>query len=308
MGSGIFNPLIPEFLNPSIPKSLDLYPLIFRLQPRTSNLTRLYDNSEPVKITPNLFTKLSANWICEGEMILEDNLLLVEKKNNVCTLALNRPGKQNSLSPELIDRLLYTLEALSNDADVCTVVLRGAGDKAFCAGYDIKSLPTRSGGDVKEAMKTVSPVESLLMCCDICIGADDIRMGMPPAKLGLVYPWTGLQRFIQTIGLRSTRELFFSGRFYEGLRLKEFGLVNYLVPRKELETITYNLAEEIAGNAPLALKGTKRILNILLQSNRMDHENQIEAESIIEAAFNSQDLKEGQTAFLEKRKPKFKGE
>jgi enoyl-CoA hydratase/carnithine racemase len=267
-------------------------------------------------------------------MILEDELLLVEKKNNVCTLVLNRPGKQNSLSPQLIDRLLQTLEALSNDHDVRTIVIRGAGDKAFCAGYDIKSLPTRGGGDLKEALKTVSPVETLLqgilnfpfpviamingvafgagcelaMCCDICIGVDDIRMGMPPAKLGLVYPWTGLQRFIQTIGLRSTRELFFSGRFYEGVRLKEFGLVDYLVPRKELEKVTYSLAEEIAGNAPLALKGTKRIINLLLQSTRMSREDQIEAESIIEEAFNSRDLKEGRSAFLEKRKPEFKGE
>ena len=284
--------------------------------------------------TPYLFTKVNATWIYRGEMVLEDNLLLVEKKNNVCTLVLNRPGKQNSLSPELIDRLLQILEALSIDHDVRAVVIRGAGDKAFCAGYDIKSLPTRGGVDVKEALKTVSPVESLFqsilnfpfpaiamingvafgagcelaMCCDICIGADDIRMGMPPAKLGLVYPWTGLQRFIQTIGLKSTRELFFSGRFYEGIRLKEFGLVDYLVPRKELEKVTYSLAKEVAGNAPLALKGTKRIINLLLQSNRIDHEIQIEAESIIEAAFNSQDLKEGQAAFLEKRKPKFKGE
>jgi enoyl-CoA hydratase/carnithine racemase len=133
-------------------------------------------------------------------------------------------------------------------------------------------------------------------------------MGMPPAKLGLVYPWTGLQRFIQTIGLKSTRELFFSGRFYEGKRLKKFGLVDYMVPRKKLEKVAYGLAEEIAGNAPLALKGTKRIINFLLQSNRMNHEIQIEAESIIEAAFNSKDLKEGQLAFLEKRKPKFIGE
>lgn len=264
---------------------------------------------------------------------MEDKLLLVEKKNNVCTLVLNRPGKQNSLTPELIDRLLQTLETLSVEEDIRTVVIRGAGEKAFCAGYDIKSLPTRSGGDVKEALRSVSPVESLFqcilnypfpiiamingvafgagcemaICCDICIGAEDIRMGMPPAKLGLVYPWSGLQRFIQTIGLRSTRELFFSGRFYEGTRLKEFGLVDYLVPRKELERNTYGLAEEVAGNAPLALKGTKRIINILLQSSRMDHENQIEAESIIEAAFNSEDLKEGQSAFLEKRKPQFKG-
>lgn len=264
---------------------------------------------------------------------MKDNLLLVEKKNNVCTLVLNRPEKKNSLSPELVVLLVKTFEKLASDDSVRCVVIRGSGREAFCSGYDIKSLPTKGSADAREQLEKVSPVEKLFqciinypfpviaminggafgagcelaMCCDICVGADDIHMGMPPAKLGVVYPWTGLQRFIQTIGLKSTREMFFIGRFYEGIRLTEFGLVDYLVPRKELEMFTYKLAEEIAGNAPLALRGTKRIINLLLQSNRMDHENQIEAETITEAAFNSEDIKEGQLAFLEKRKPQFKG-
>ena len=267
------------------------------------------------------------------ETKLKHNLLLVERKTSVCTLVLNRPEKKNSLSPELVTLLLQTFEELSADDSVRVVVVRGAGEKAFCSGYDIRSLPTKSSGDVKAQLRKISPIESLFqcildypfpviamingdafgagcemaMCCDIRIAAEDIRMGMPPAKLGLVYPWRGLQRFIQVMGLKSTKEIFFTGRFYKGMRLKEIGLVDYLVAGEELEGFTYAMAQEIAGNAPLALKGTKSILNMLLRSNRIEDKNMLEAEAITEAAFTSEDLKEGRLAFLEKRKPQFKG-
>jgi enoyl-CoA hydratase len=145
------------------------------------------------------------------------------------------------------------------------------------------------------------------MCCDIRIGAENIRMGMPPAKLGLVYPWTGLQRFIQRIGLQRTKEIFFTGRTYAGKRIKELGLVDYLVTGGELEEFTYALAEEIAGNAPLALKGIKKVINLLMQSNRLDESQAREAQAIFIATLLSEDMQEGQTAFLEKRKPRFKG-
>ena len=260
-------------------------------------------------------------------------LLLIERNKNVCTLVLNRPEKKNSLSPELVELLLQTLNELSADDRIRAVVIRGAGDNAFCSGYDIRSLPTQLSEDVREKLKTLNPVESLFktivnypypviamingmafgagcelsICCDIRIGADNIRMGMPPAKLGLVYPWTGLQRFIQAIGLKSTREIFFTARTYDGIRLKEIGLVDYLVPRDELETFTYQMAEEIAANAPLALKGTKSVLNLLLETVQPDKSSMQEAESITETAFGSEDIREGQLAFLEKRKPTFKG-
>ena len=132
-------------------------------------------------------------------------------------------------------------------------------------------------------------------------------MGMPPAKLGLVYQWTGLQRFIQSIGLQSSKEMFFTGRAYKGKRIKELGLVDYFVPRGKLEEFTYNLAEEIAGNAPLALKGTKKIMSMLLQSNQLDETQKKEAQSLFKESLFSEDMQEGQAAFLEKRKPRFKG-
>lgn len=259
--------------------------------------------------------------------------LLIKRENGVCTLMLNRPEKKNSLSPQLVTLLLQTLEELSADDSIRAIVIRGVGDKAFCAGYDIRSIPTAESGDVQKELEKVSPIEALFqciynypypviamlngyafgagcemaICCDIRVGADDIRMGMPPAKLGLVYHWTGLRRFIQTIGLKSTKELFFTGRFFEGRRLKEIGLVDYLLPAAELEEFVYKMARDIDANAPLAVKGTKRVINLLLEFSTMDQNSMAEAEALALAAFNSEDLKEGQLAFLEKRKPEFKG-
>ena len=264
---------------------------------------------------------------------MDNKLLLIERNKNVCCLVLNRPDKKNSLSPELVETLLDTFEELAADDTVQAIVIRGVGDQAFCSGYDIRSLPTRINDDVREKLKTLHPVESLFnkiinypfpviamingvafgagcelsACCDIRIGADHIRMGMPPAKLGLAYPWTGLQRFIRVLGLKNTREIFYTARTYEGERLKELGLVDYLLPAKDLETFTYQMAAEIAANAPLAVKGTKRILNLLLNSSQPTEHCQKEAEAITEGALLSEDLKEGRLAFLEKRKPKFSG-
>ena len=259
--------------------------------------------------------------------------LLINRKNNVVTLILNRPAKKNSLSLKLVKILLKTLEDLAGDDKVRAIVIRGSGDNAFCSGFDIRSLPIPSSGNAKDKLKTLNPVEALFnaiinfpwpviamingvafgagceltICCDIRIGVKAARMGMPPAKLGIVYPWKGLQRFIQTIGLNSTREMFFTGRTYQGGRLKELGLLDYLVSADEIDSFTVQMAEDIAANAPLALRGTKRIINHLLQSNSFDENSTAEAESIAEAAFLSEDLKEGQLAFFEKRSPKFRG-
>ena len=264
---------------------------------------------------------------------MNKKLLFLQTKNNICTLTLNRPEKKNSLSIEMVELLRSSLKELAKDDGVRAVILRGAGDKAFCSGFDIGSLPTQSRRDADQRLKSLDQVESLLqrlvsfpypviamlngfafglgcelaMCCDIRIGAEDIHMGMPPAKLGLVYPWAGLNRFIQGIGLQRTKEIFFTGHTYEGGRIKELGLVDYLVPKAELEEFTYSMAEEIVGNAPLALKGIKKVINLLMQSNRLDETKSKEVQAIFRAVLLSEDMQEGQAAFLEKRKPRFKG-
>jgi enoyl-CoA hydratase len=264
---------------------------------------------------------------------MSTDILWIERKERVVTLVLNRPEKRNSLSPDLLIRLHQTLEDLKREDAARVVVIRGVGDKAFSSGYDIAAIPTEISPEIQERLKNQNPLElaihsvthfpypiiallngyafgagcELAVCCDLRIGADDIRMGMPPAKLGLVYPLPGLIRFVQIIGLPNTRELFFTGRYYPAQRAKEMGLVHYLLPRGELESFTYVMAEEMAANAPLSIKGTKRILNLLSQAFTLSDQDLREANTLLAQAFNSEDLKEGQMAFLQKRKPAFKG-
>jgi enoyl-CoA hydratase len=264
---------------------------------------------------------------------MSSELLLIEKKGNTCTLVLNRPEKRNALSPDLLLDLYQALTELAKDDTVRALILRGAGDKAFSSGYDIGSIPTRVNPEIQEKLKRQNPLElaldrvehypypviamlngsafgagcELALCCDIRIAAEEIRMGLPPAKLGLVYPWKGIQRFLQVLGVRHAKEILFTGRTIEGQQLLEKGLVNYLVPQKELEGFTQRFAEEIAGNAPLSLKGMKKTINLILRSAEMREEDRKVAESLMTQAFNSEDLKEGQKAFLEKRPPKFQG-
>jgi len=262
-----------------------------------------------------------------------NNILFVEQKGYVATLTLNRPEKRNSLSPDLLVKLCQTLEALSQNDDVRTVVIRGSGERAFSSGYDIAAIPTNVPEDLQERLKEENPLDlavaaivnypypviamlngyafgagcELAISCDIRIAADDIKMGVPAAKLGLVYPMRGMLRYVQSVGFTTTSELLLTGRSFDTKRALQMGLINYALARTELETFTYKLAQEMAGNAPLSLKGTKLILGFLRQSFEMPADLATEAESIITRAFNSEDLKEGQTAFLEKRKPVFKG-
>lgn len=264
-------------------------------------------------------------------------MLLIEKRGRVGTLLLNCPKKRNALNAELLLQLRQELQRLSEDDHVRAVIIRGAGDEAFCSGYDIGALtgdkgeagnpPARESNAFAPFEKAVGaitdypyPVIAMLngyafgggcelaVACDIRAGGDHIRLGMTPAKIGMIYTAKGLMRFIRTIGLSKTKEMFFTGRTYDARAAKEMGLLDYLVPSVDLERFTYHLAEEIAENAPLSLKGIKRIINLILRSEeRMIQEDLTEAEKIVTDVLRSRDLKEGQTAFLEKRPPRFKG-
>ena len=197
----------------------------------------------------------------------------------------------------------------------------------------LASLPTEMTPELADIMKNGNPLEfalntvaaypypviammngyafgaglNLCMCCDMRIAVQDVRVGMPPVKLGLVYHPEGLRQFIEVLGMARTRELFFTGKTYQGAEVLEMGLVNRLVPELELAAFTYAMAGEMAQNAPLALKGAKRIMAMFSRGMQLTEANMRQAEELIAEAFDSDDIKEGQAAFFEKRKPRFTG-
>lgn len=265
----------------------------------------------------------------------QSGVLLSEQRGHIGIITFNRPAQHNALSAELLGQLCSVLATWAESDEVRVVILTGAGDKAFSSGYDINAIatvgPEHKTSDNNEPQQTALerglaavknfpyPTIAMLnghcfggalhmaLCCDIRIAADHIAMAMPPAKLGMVYGAEGLAQFIQTLGSAKAREMFFTGKTYEGQQIAEMGLVGQLVPAEELEHTVLMMAEEVASNAPLALRGIKRIMNIVELPVLNDKQGK-EAHDLVSESFRSSDLKEGQAAFLEKRKPVFSGQ
>ncbi|HEX3561600.1 MAG TPA: enoyl-CoA hydratase-related protein, partial [Solirubrobacterales bacterium] len=139
------------------------------------------------------------------------------------------------------------------------------------------------------------------------ICARGAKLGMPPAKLGLIYGHTGLQRFIDAIGVPRTKELFLTGRNLPAERGEEIGLVNQVVDDGELESAAVELAAEVAANAPLSMRGNKRVIDTLSSFPRLTPEQERELIELRASCFGSEDFREGVSAFAEKRKPVWKG-
>ena len=264
---------------------------------------------------------------------MDEDLLLTERKDRAFWISFNRPERRNALSPLLLYQLAELLKKLKEEGEVRCVVLRGAGDKAFSSGYDIGAIPTNVPPEVMEKMRKKNPLETAIealqefpypiiamingmafgagcevaAACDIRIAAESARLGMPPAKLGLIYLPSGIMRFVNVVGMANAKEIFFTGRYFPVARAREMGLVNYVVPDSQLVSFTEEMAQEISGNAPLSLKGMKTIFNTLLKYQKIEPEDMKAVELLVAEAFSSEDLKEGQKAFLEKRKPIFKG-
>ncbi len=264
---------------------------------------------------------------------MEENLLLTEKRERVCTITFNRPEKRNALTPLMLFHLADILKEIREEDEVRCLLLRGAGDKAFSAGYDISDIPTDMTPEMAAAFRARNPLDSAMealldfpypviaminghafgagcemaITCDIRIAAEGARLSMPPSKLGVVYHWSGIMRFINVAGLANAKEMFFTGRAYEASRAREMGLVHYVLPLNQLSSFAHEMAQEISENAPLSLKGTKVIFNKGLKYQKLDPEDAKEIERLMTQAFSSEDLKEGQRAFKEKRKPIFKG-
>jgi enoyl-CoA hydratase/carnithine racemase len=263
----------------------------------------------------------------EATELASGKLLLDEPAAGLTRLRISNPEKRGALDHEILD----TLAATVNGLDARCLLLTGA-DKMFSAGYDIGNLDEQNFAerseklvahpfhDALEALEAYKyPVVAslnghaigggleLALTADIRIAARGIRLGMPPAKLGLIYSHTGLRKFLDVIGVAHTSELFFTGRNIDAERAAQIGLVNHVVGADELEQVALDMAAEIAANAPLSLKGNKRVIRALREvPQKLPEDLERELVELRESCFYSEDFREGVRAFGEKRPPEWK--
>jgi enoyl-CoA hydratase/carnithine racemase len=258
-------------------------------------------------------------------------LLLDYPAEAVARLTLNRPDARNALDHETLGAIAEAMPSLDRGIEVRCVVLTGAG-AAFSAGYDIASIPEESFEDEAEALvahpfqqaldavaghpwpvvaalngHTLGGGLELALCCDLRICAAGAKLGMPPAKLGLIYGHTGLRRFMQAIGVPRTKQLFLTGRNFAAERAEQIGLVHEVVADGEIEAASLELAAEVAANAPISMRGNKLAIETLAANPVLSPEQEKELIELRESCFSSEDFREGMQAFGEKRKPRWKG-
>jgi enoyl-CoA hydratase/carnithine racemase len=212
------------------------------------------------------------------------------------------------------------------------VLLTGANGM-FSSGYDLGDLSEEAFAEAAERLvahpftealdafdacpvptlaalpgHTIGGGLELALACDLRVAADGIRLGMPPAKLGLVYSHTGIRRFLETIGAPRTRELFLLGRDIDARTALTWGLVNAVVLPSDLDEEALDRAEELAANAPLSVRGNKRVIRELLRAGAdLDPDVERELIELRRACFGSEDMREGVRAFAEKRPARWRG-
>lgn len=266
--------------------------------------------------------------------LADGKLLIDEPAERVVRLTISNPAKRNALDQAILDAISATLaEYAASGSSTRCVIITGAGG-LFSAGYEIGEIA--SSGFQEEAERLVAhpfteaieAIEAfpfptlavlpghaigggleLALACDLRIATEQIKLGMPPAKLGLVYSHTGLRRFIDAIGAPRTRELFLLGSYIDADVALRWGLVNALAPASELERAALSMASELAANAPLSQLANKRVIAALLRAEgTLPRDVEDELLELRRAAFASHDLREGMSAFVEKRAPCWRGE
>jgi len=257
--------------------------------------------------------------------------LLMQKDGPIGWIIFNQPEKRNAVSQEMWEAMPEYVEDLASDDAIRVVVLRGAGDRAFVAGADISQFKDRRRNmDDEEEYRRISarghdalahlakPLLAMIhgycigggvgiaITCDMRLASDDSRFGVPAARLGLGYHWSGMEKLMKLVGPAYTKEIFFTARTdftaQDALRM---GLVNQVVPKADLERFTRDYAEMIARNAPLTLRSAKTTVEQLLRPG--EQRDLALLDKLIADCFNSQDYQEGVRAFSEKRRPQFQG-
>jgi len=256
--------------------------------------------------------------------------IIARKDGAIGWVIFNNPEKRNAMSLEMYEATAVAMEGYAKDPEVRVVILKGAGDKAFISGADISQFKNRrSSPEQVRAAEAISercnrairecprPVIAMIrgycmggglgiaVACDLRIAADDSRFGIPAAKLGVGYRFSGIRRLAELVGPSFTAEIFYTGRQFNAQEALQMGLVNRVLPVAELEKYVMDFAATLTGNAPLTIAAVKRSL---IELHKDPAERDLAAcQRMVDDCFASEDYKEGQKAFMEKRKPVFRG-
>jgi len=242
-------------------------------------------------------------------------------------VTIDRPEKMNALNAAVRDALTEEARRAAEDPDVRVLVITGAGEKAFIAGADIGEFADRTPLEQREAMATPTVFDSiwdfplptiamingyclgggceLALACDVRIGADTARIGQPEVNLGIIPGGGGTQRLTRLVGYGKANQLILTGEIIDAVKAYEIGLLDEIVPAEELMDKTLEVARAMASKSPVTLKLAKRALRL---ANEMELSAGLEQErDLFALAFSTDDKIEGVAAFLEKRKPEWKG-
>lgn len=261
-------------------------------------------------------------------------LVLAERDGFVARLTLNRPDQRNAVSVAMIEEFTAALDDLAASADVRVVILAGAGPD-FCAGADFSELAgSRSGqtgidyarsfeGALTAIAAHPTPVIAqvhgaalgagcqIAVACDLAVVAEDARLGIPSARLGILINIENIQRLVVAVGPKRAAEVLFTGRAISGLEAADWGLANATAPAADLAERTRELAASVAEAAPLSVRGSKRGVALVLDKLSIDRSTDAhqvaDFDAMAAAALASDDLQEGIQAFRDRRKPGFEG-
>ena len=253
--------------------------------------------------------------------------LLIKTENNITTISINRPKKLNALNIKTFEEIANAVKLNVLNENTKCIIITGVGDKAFIAGADIKEFLDYNASDAYDFSEngnkflfevienSTKPIIAMIngyalggglelaMACHIRVASDDSRMGLPEASLGIIPGYGGTKRLPLLIGKGRAMEMIITGRMINAEEAKSFGLINYVVKKEKLTDFCNSLANKIILNSPNAIKYAINSLNSNYKEGFSNFSDEILNFS---KCFDSDDFKEGTSAFLEKRKPNFK--
>lgn len=265
-----------------------------------------------------------------AQLQLDTERMLAHSEGGIGWMTFNHPARHNALSLQMWRGIGDILEAWSSDDNVRVVIMRGAGGKAFVSGADISEFDSKRANAAQKAEYDAvtnranrwlatfeKPLIALIegycvggglataLAADMRFATPDSRFGIPAAKLGLGYDYPGLAKLARLVGPSRARDILFSARLMDAAEAEHIGLVNFLADRDAIETETVGYARTIAANAPLTVKAVKAALNAW--ENGAIPADLERVNRLVDTCFDSDDYKEGRSAFMEKRTPRFLG-